>query len=92
MHEVVHFMEVSYIYMYVHVCMLHAWGKGLATQQNCAFVPCINIQIKIGSEEGYVYTHTHTCSMSQLMKWEAEIPLQALFCSDYTVTDRNKEK
>ena len=35
--------------------------------------------------------HTHTHSMSQLMKWEAEIPLQALFCSDYTVTDRNKE-
>ena len=35
--------------------------------------------------------HTHTHSMSQLMKWEAEIPLQTLFCSDYTVTDRNKE-
>ena len=62
-HEVVHFMEVSYKYMYVHVCILHAWGKGLATQQNswhCAFVPCINIQIKIGSEEGYVHIHTHT--------------------------------
>ena len=34
----------------------------------------------------------HTHSMSQLMKWDAEIPLQALFCSDYTVADRNKEK
>ena len=77
--------------MYTYVFCAHG-AKELPHNKihDSAFVPCINIQIKIGSEEGYVHTHTH--SMSQLMKWEAEIPLQALFCSDYTVTDRNKEK
>ena len=35
--------------------------------------------------------HTHTHSMSQLMKWEAEIPLQALFCSDYTGATETKK-
>ena len=38
-----------------------------------------------------MYTHTHTHTHTQHVsayEVEAEIPLQALFCSDYTVTDR----
>ena len=37
-------------------------------------------------------THTHTHSMSQLMKWEAEIPLQALFCSETKINEFNDTK
>ena len=81
--------------MYMNVCCMRG-AKVLPHNKIHDIVPLFLIQIKIGSEEGYVHTHTHTHththSMSQLMKWEAEIPLQALFCSDYTVTDRNKEK